>query len=139
VRAKYQSILSSNKIRVSIAAPPRLVMNCMEVSIFRAIDNCMKNSIRHLKTKTHTKRQITLGARSVLTSGRVTVELWVHDNGMGIERALLPKVQKPFVSYSSGMGLGLAIVSTVCEIHGGSVDITSDWGAWTRVTMSFPQ
>ena len=139
IEKKYRSDLEVHKITLSMQVPPRLSIRCMEVSISRAIDNCVKNSIKHLRDKSHVKRAVTLQAKEVLTGGQVYVELSVLDNGSGIEPSILPKIRKPFVSYSGGMGLGLSIVNTVCEIHNGRMEVSSDWGAWTRVTMRFPQ
>lgn len=136
---KYERSLSDAKITEIIQVPPMLALRCMEVSITRAIDNLIKNSIRHLKTKTHVKRTLTLGARETLFSGVKVVEIWVRDNGPGIEEAIIPKIHRPFVSFSGGMGLGLAIVTTVCDIHGGKFIVESRWGQWTQMTLRIPQ
>ena len=137
--SKYESALKFNKIRATIHTPPSLTLSCMEVSVARAIDNCMKNSIRHLSGKTHIKREIKLSAKSYLSDGRAVTELRVWDNGPGIEKDWLTKVHEPFISRSGGMGLGLSIVNTVCEIHSGTMYIESEWGAWTNVSLMFPQ
>lgn len=136
---KYQRVLKDQKITVAIQVPPSFAIRCMEISVARAIDNCLKNSIRHLKERTSGKKSITLAAKSVLIDGEVFAELSVHDTGVGIEPSVLPKIRKPFVSYSGGMGLGLAIVGTVCDIHKGKLDISSEWGSWTRVAIRLPQ
>jgi signal transduction histidine kinase len=139
VKSKYRRALEQHKITMNIQVPPHFTVKCMSISVSRAIDNCVKNSIRHFRDKTHAKRVITLGARSTLHEGSAMAELWVHDNAVGIEPSWLEKVKRPFVSNSGGMGLGLAIVGTVCDIHDGILDITSEFGSWTRITMYFPQ
>ncbi len=139
IEAKYRRAFESHKITLVMRAPPKFSLKCMSVSISRAIDNCVKNSIRHLKEKTHVKRRIILGAKSVLLNGVAFAEVWVEDNGPGIEPSLLDRVHKPFVSFSGGMGLGLAIVRTVCDIHGGDLNVTSEWGSWTHVSLRIPQ
>lgn len=136
---KYDRILREQKINVVIQAPPHFSVHCMEVSVVRAIDNCVKNAIRHLKEKGAGKRTLTLGARGLLIEGEVMAELSVHDTGVGIEPSVLSRVHRPFVSFSGGMGLGLAIVGTVCDIHGGRLEVTSQWGSWTRVALRLPQ
>jgi signal transduction histidine kinase/CheY-like chemotaxis protein len=52
----------------------------------------------------------------------------VHDTGAGIEPALLPRVFDPFVQgertlarTAGGLGLGLALVKAIAELHGGTV------------------
>ena len=55
-------------------------------------------------------------------------EITVHDSGIGIEPALLGQVFEPFVQGDrtlarthGGLGLGLAVVKAVAELHGGTV------------------
>lgn len=60
------------------------------------------------------------------------VEIIVADNGMGISRELLPHVFDRFrqldastTRQQGGLGLGLAIVRHLVELHGGTVEVTS--------------
>ncbi|HET9930144.1 MAG TPA: ATP-binding protein [Polyangiaceae bacterium] len=57
--------------------------------------------------------------------------LTVTDNGSGIEAHLLDRIFEPFVqgtraaTTQGGLGLGLALVKRLVELHGGSVEATS--------------
>lgn len=63
----------------------------------------------------------------------------VGDNGRGIEEKDLKEVTKPFyTSRPDGSGLGLSIVQTVIDEHGGRLSITSRAGSGTTVELSFP-
>ena len=69
------------------------------------------------------------------------VRLTVSDDGVGIDRDFLPYVFDPFRRSSSlaeghvgGLGLGLAIVRHLVELHGGTVEAMSD-GAGTGATF----
>lgn len=53
------------------------------------------------------------------TAARLTVE----DSGPGLEEELWAKVLEPGFSTRARNGLGLAITRTVCESHGGSLEI----------------
>lgn len=73
------------------------------------------------------------------------IELAVSDNGIGISDADLPKLGNPFVqadaSYDrgyEGTGLGLSVVKGLARLHGGAVDIKSELGKGTRVTIKLP-
>ncbi len=69
-----------------------------------------------------------------VTPGR----LEVSDDGSGIPAALLPQVFEPhFSTTSSGSGLGLAIVKRLVEGWGGSVELASEVGRGTVVTVRF--
>jgi PAS domain S-box-containing protein len=61
--------------------------------------------------------------------------LCVRDTGVGIEPALIPGLFEPFVQGPTtergrgGLGLGLAMVKGLVELHGGTVRLSSE-GAW---------
>lgn len=72
-------------------------------------------------------------------------QLIVRDTGMGIPRAEIHAVRQAFVQGSSatqaaeaGTGLGLTIVCSMAELHGGAVVIDSELGKGTTVTVSLP-
>jgi signal transduction histidine kinase len=73
------------------------------------------------------------------------VRIEVSDTGVGIPADALPKVFDRFFRLdnarsqaSGGTGLGLAIVQSIMLLHGGNVEITSQPGQGTRVTLRMP-
>ncbi|MEM1306771.1 MAG: ATP-binding protein, partial [Pseudomonadota bacterium] len=67
----------------------------------------------------------------------------VLDDGAGIDAEDHDRMFDRFVSHSRGSkhrgaGLGLSIVKSVTELHGGRVDLTSEPGKGTRVTVRLP-
>lgn len=68
---------------------------------------------------------------------RVRIE--VSDTGCGIAKAALPHVFDPFyTSKMTGAGMGLTMVHRIVTRHGGEVDLTSQPGAGTTVTLHLP-
>jgi signal transduction histidine kinase/CheY-like chemotaxis protein len=72
-------------------------------------------------------------------------KLSVTDSGHGIPRELLPKVFEAFYRVESdrkrdvkGFGLGLTIVKTLVELHGGQVSIESELGKGTSFHVTLP-
>ena len=63
--------------------------------------------------------------------------LTVRDNGCGITPEILSSVFERGVTGGSGTGLGLGIVKSVMELHGGEVTIASEIGKGTVVNMVF--
>ena len=87
--------------------------------------------------------------------GTVTLKAWGHDssgfvfqvidNGIGIALEDIPRIMQPFVQIDSvlsrqhqGTGLGLPLVKSMVGLHGGSMDIQSELGAGTTVTVRLP-
>jgi signal transduction histidine kinase len=73
------------------------------------------------------------------------VELSIADNGCGIRAEFLPRVFDRFSQQDAGltrehggMGLGLAIVRYLTEMHGGSVSVSSIEGQGTTFTVRIP-
>lgn len=84
--------------------------------------------------------------------GRVSISAWesgegvvfrVHDNGPGMAPEVLQLIFKRFESRSNGgrrrgAGLGLSIVKSFVELHGGTVEIETGEGRGTAVICRFP-
>jgi two-component system, OmpR family, heavy metal sensor histidine kinase CusS len=104
----------------------------------RAIDNLLANALNY----TPAKGTITLAAHQAEDS---SVEISVSDTGCGIDPGLLPKIFDRYFWVEStrkkdpkGAGLGLDIVKAIMELHGGSVEIQSELGKGTTLTLMFP-
>lgn len=80
----------------------------------------------------------TIGLGSRVEGGQL--RLWVRDEGIGIDpddhERLLHRSERS--SSLGGSGLGLAIVSAITRSHGGRVDIESEVGVGSRVSMLLP-
>jgi signal transduction histidine kinase len=78
------------------------------------------------------------GARSVMI--RVApATLVVSDDGSGIPADLLPRLFEPrFSTTTSGSGLGLAIVRRLVEGWGARVEVQSETGRGTTVSIRWP-
>ena len=67
------------------------------------------------------------------------VALAISDTGPGIPRERLSHVFEPFYSGKpNGSGLGLTIAERIVAAHGGRIEIDSESGRGTRVTLLFP-
>lgn len=86
-------------------------------------------------------------------SGRITIEtgedhlgqlkaylrLVIADNGVGIAPEDQAKLFRPFhTTKPSGTGLGLVIVKRIIEMHRGEIEVSSQRGHGTRVTVRLP-
>ncbi|WP_439499658.1 ATP-binding protein [Bosea sp. (in: a-proteobacteria)] len=87
----------------------------------------------------------TPGQTVQVTAGRSgrDVRITVADEGRGIPAEVKEKVFDRFESHSlgskhRGVGLGLSMVRSIVELHGGRVELDSAPGRGTRVTAVFP-
>ncbi len=110
--------------------------NMLLVSLF---GNLVSNSIRAMAgiKKGSGKIQVTL------VPGRHMV--CVQDNGCGIPAEDLPHVTKAFYMVDKsrsrrqqGTGLGLALVQQIVRVHGAEMEMESQVGQGTKVTICFP-
>jgi signal transduction histidine kinase len=71
-----------------------------------------------------------------------TVEIAVIDRGAGIDPKGIKDIFNPFyTTKSSGVGLGLAIVSKIVDEHGGKISVESEPGGGSvfRVYLPFQE
>jgi len=65
----------------------------------------------------------------------------IRDYGQGIPESELPRVKEKFFkgsAYGRGAGIGLAVCNEIMSLHGGSMDIASEVGKGTCVTVKLP-
>jgi signal transduction histidine kinase len=73
------------------------------------------------------------------------VEISVKDNGIGIEKQYLKmifdrfkQVDKSLSRNSEGTGIGLSLVKSIVELHGGSIHVESECGRGSKFTVMLP-
>ena len=102
------------------------------------LSNLLSNAVRF----TEPGGRVTLGAWSSPDAGFV---LQVLDSGIGMALKDIPVALSPFGQVKNalrqrheGSGLGLPLTKAMAELHAGSLDLQSEPGAGTTVTLRFP-
>lgn len=68
------------------------------------------------------------------------LEITITDTGVGIDQNKLERIFTPFYSgKADGMGLGLAYVNRVLELHNGRIQVQSTPGKGTLITIRLPR
>lgn len=109
-----------------------------EVAIKQMIINLLSNAIKF----TPAGGRITLSVEKEI-SGAMRVS--VTDTGVGLDDEEIERAMSPFGvldgrmnKSTSGIGLGLSLVQALMKLHGGRLEIFSQKGIGTTVTMVFP-
>jgi len=83
--------------------------------------------------------RLEIGTKDIQLDGKKGVELWIRDQGCGIDEKDLARVFEPFyTTKEKGSGLGLAIVNRIVESHGGKIEVRSESGKGTRFAVQLP-
>jgi two-component system NtrC family sensor kinase len=70
-----------------------------------------------------------------------TIKIDITDNGIGIPEDDIPQIFQPFFSTkhdTSGIGLGLAIVHGIIKSHNGRIEVKSELGRGTTISITLP-
>jgi signal transduction histidine kinase len=142
-RAAQQSVSLSAEVSEG-SEPAKPCFAQIDIELFeRAIANLVDNALKFSRPGDHIRLAAQLQAEQVHVS--------VSDSGPGIAAADLPHLfDRHYQSRQGtrsaapatgegGKGLGLAIVKRIAELHGGDVQVSSEIGAGTRVTISLPR
>ena len=99
----------------------------------RALTNIIKNAIQSM-------RDTDSGRLSVQASmAEDSMIICVIDTGTGIPDDIYPRIFDPlFSSKRFGVGLGLTVAREIVEKHGGTIEIESETGSGTKVTIKIP-
>jgi PAS domain S-box-containing protein len=105
--------------------------------LVQVISNLLNNAAKYTPQNGALSLSMTVGEQ---------IEVRVSDNGMGIEAQLLPQVFDLFTQgertpdrSQGGLGLGLALVKSLVELHGGRVGVASDGrGQGSAFTVTLP-
>jgi PAS domain S-box-containing protein len=91
------------------------------------VGNLLQNAVKFTERGGHTRLQL----YQELDGARATLR--IRDTGMGMSAGVLAHLFEPFVQADrtlersrSGLGLGLALVKGLVELHGGTVEASSD-------------
>jgi len=101
----------------------------------RAIVNVINNAVQAAQDEKSRRNDISV--RTNVVGNRL--EIRVTDAGPGIPEDVLDKIFEPLFSTKGfGVGLGLPIVKNIMDLHGGDVEIRTEFGKGSTVTLWLP-
>jgi signal transduction histidine kinase/DNA-binding NarL/FixJ family response regulator len=120
-------IYATKRHVLTVTVPERgLVVHGDRIRLVQAIGNLLINAAKYTPPGGH----MSLEAR--VTEG-TSIQLSLTDDGIGMAAELMPRIFEKFVQgerhanrQHGGLGVGLALVRTLIEMHGGEVSARSD-------------
>jgi signal transduction histidine kinase len=128
--------LEEQRMQLEIVVPEDIGVFHVDAQRVRQIlFNLVSNAIRFSNAGGH----IRLSAKR----DKDVVVFTVKDDGIGIPKESLPEIFSPFETHATqgkrgGAGLGLSIVRSLVELHGGTVEIQSEEGKGTTAIVRLP-
>lgn len=137
VEASTPAIQESGHELVVVTPPEPIFLNADLTRLAQVFSNLLSNSAKY----TPPGGKIWLTAEQTDDEAVVTV----RDTGIGIPALALPNIFDMFSQVdrsversSGGLGIGLALVKGLVEMHGGTVEATSVEGAGSAFTVRLP-
>jgi len=135
VQAGAEAMLSRQQAQLTVNLPePDILILGNKVALAGALQNLIHNALIFKPS----------GAQIILQASRDSsqpkwVKLSVADNGPGVDKANLKHIFEPFfTTRSQGTGLGLAVVQSVAQSHGGKVSVTNVPAGGAKFTLRLP-
>ena len=124
------------KLTVNTTEQPvclNIIPDDLDIILTNLIDNAVK----------YTQKDGAITINNYSTDDKIMIE--VSDTGIGVHKDDVNKIFDEFYRASNakaveldGTGLGLTIVKNLVKRHGGNIDVNSELGKGTTVTVSFP-
>ena len=142
-KMKKYDLVEITKTTVNIFDKEKIVFSSDKAHVFhlldktqwiRVITNLVQNALQSVP-KTRTPQ---IGIQLNTEPGKTILS--IMDNGNGIPDQIKDKIFEPkFTTKTSGMGLGLGIVKSIIESHGGEIQYVSKKNKGTTFTITLPQ
>lgn len=127
ISTNYLIDVSTNEKRIYITGDRKL--------LHRAVSNLLVNAISHNPEGTQIELEVSKGDMS---------EIKIKDNGIGMDEEVISRIFDRYYrgtstgTLSGGTGLGMAIVKQIIKGHGGGVEVKSQVGQGTQITLTLP-
>ncbi len=137
VSRQFESMAELKNLRILVSGAEPLMIDIEPEQLQLLCSNLLLNALQHSADGS--------AVRAVARQDDLGVELRIEDDGDGIAAEDLPHVFDRFYRgdpsrsrNTGGTGLGLSICKAIASSWRGTIDISSNLGVGTRVTVRFP-
>lgn len=158
--------VGERKLNEGVVDVPKTIKACLDLldtkitSGSLTVENGLSSGVPRLIGETHAVKQMFMNllsnavkftppkgrislSQEIDTQGQLRIS--ITDTGVGLSEDEVAKVMAPFAQLNaelsrenSGTGLGLTLVTSLMELHGGSLEMVSQKGIGTTATLVFP-
>jgi len=133
--ASPDAVLRSCQVEISLD-PNLPAIEGDPVQLQQVLLNLVINAFDAMRDTPAPRRKVVIATQS---NGDATVRTSVRDYGAGISEEMRDRVFHPFfTTKSEGLGMGLAIVRSIVESHGGTITIENADGGGARFGFVLP-
>ncbi|MBO4997734.1 MAG: response regulator [Lachnospira sp.] len=115
---------------------------CDKLRLNQVLLNLLSNAIKY--TKAQGTINLSVSKQPGAPAGYVYYEFCVKDTGIGMSKEFLSHLFEPFereknttLSGIQGTGLGMAITKNIIELMNGTIEVKSELGVGTEITVTF--
>ncbi|HEX7672915.1 MAG TPA: HAMP domain-containing sensor histidine kinase [Bdellovibrio sp.] len=129
-----ESLMQSKGVKITRNFQETSPVELHVEALTKAIENILTNSVEAMERMP--KKEIKID----LFEDEKAIHLTIEDSGEGIDGANLQKIFDPFFttrSFHNHMGLGLSVAFGVLKEHNAEVQVSSERGQGTKVTVLF--
>ncbi|MBU1862778.1 MAG: alpha/beta fold hydrolase [Candidatus Omnitrophica bacterium] len=134
---KTRRVLETCNVNIHTDIDKTITMFGNKNRLYEIFINLITNAAHAMRGEA--ERTLTITARKDSVDQTAIIE--VCDTGTGMDEITKQKIFTPFFTTKNGgegTGLGMSLVYTVVDEHGGDIDIASDLGKGTKITITFP-
>ena len=132
------------RLRITVDVREDLQVQAETVELGRVLSNLLENARRYGRASGQPDALVRLGLAIEGTAGARRAVLQVDDQGPGVPAHLRERIFEPFYRLpgaserEGGVGLGLSLVRTIVERHGGTVRCEDRPGGGARFVVTLP-
>lgn len=123
--------------KAAFTVKPLPIAACDQRVMGQVFVNIIGNSLKYVASEKTPK--ISISSRRLKTHTKIEI----NDNGIGMENKSSVNIFDPFIrlhakSEYEGSGIGLAICKSICDRHGWTIEVKSEKGKGTCMTLVIP-